>query len=91
MKVKSIWAMGTSGAVEGLTFYAKPNRSGKYVLNKKAVAGAKHATNKLQQKVYVDSLCEAWELLQHDKHLINLTGPSGERALRQKSAVQASF
>lgn len=90
MKVLNISAVCTQGKLKGEVFVAKPNRSGKFVLNIKAKPSDNTRTNFASNKVYVDSLCEAWALLQHDEHLINLVGPGGVRALRKLTSVDVA-
>lgn len=87
MTITRISANGTRG-LENIQFLAKPDRSGRYVLNRKQPSFSKHPTNKAVNKVYVDSLNEAAELLRTGDYLINLVAPGGSRALRQLSKVR---
>lgn len=87
MTVTKISAYGTRG-LEKVQFVAKPDRLDRYVLNKKRPASSAHPTNKAVNKVYVDSLDEAAELLRTGDYLINLVAPDGSRALRQLSKVR---
>lgn len=87
MTVTKISAYGTRG-LENVRFVAKPDRSGRYVLNKKRSSPSANTTNKAVNKVYVDSLDEAAELLRTGDYLINLVAPDGSRALRQLAKVR---
>ena len=90
MKVAKISAVGTRGRAAGLEFVAKQNRNGKYVLNRKVPSTSATMTNYSVNKVYVDTLNQAWDLLQKDGHLINLIGPTG-RALRNVRSVKTEY
>ena len=57
MTIKAITAFGTRG-LEDVLFIAKPDRTGRYVLNKKQPSNAKHPTNKAVNKVYARVLGE---------------------------------
>jgi len=87
MTIKAITAFGTRG-LEDVLFIAKPDRTGRYVLNKKQPSNAKHPTNKAVNKVYASTLDEAATLLRTDDYLINLIGPDGKRALRELRKVR---
>jgi hypothetical protein len=87
MKITKISAIGTRGRAAGLEFVAKQDRNGKYVLSRKAPSTSATMTNYSVNKVYVDTLDQAWNLLQKDGHLINLIGPTG-RALRNVRSVK---
>ena len=87
MTVTKISAYGTRG-LENVLFVAKPDRSGRYLLNKKQPSASKNPTNKAVNKVYVDTLEDAAELLRTDEYLINLVAPDGSRALRSYSKVR---
>lgn len=90
-KVSKITAVGTSGDVKGVVFQAKPDTTGRFVLNKKAGSATGNKTNRAVNKVYVGSLDEAAELLQTNEYLINLVSPKGTRALRQFKAVTIEY
>jgi hypothetical protein len=90
MNITKISAIGTGGKVAGLEFVAKKNAQGKYELNKKVPSTSATKTNNAVNKVYVDTLDQAWELLQKDGHLINLKGLTG-RALRNAKAVKIEY
>jgi len=86
--VQKISAIGTRGNAKNVEFVAKPDRSGRYVLNKKSsspVAG--NNTNKSSNKVYAGTLSEAAAMLATNDYLINLVSPDGKRALRMFSKV----
>ena len=88
-KVKSITAFGTRGSVKGTLFSAKTDSQGRFVLNKKAPSPINgNTTNKAENKVYVSTLCEAANLLETDKYLINLVTADGSRALREFKKVK---
>lgn len=87
MSITKISAFGTRGKASGLKFVAKKNAQGKYELNKKVPSTSATQTNYAVNKVYVDTLDQAWQLLQKDSHLINLIGPTG-RALRNIKSLQ---
>ena len=92
MKVIRIWANGTRGKAAGELFEARPDRSGKYVLNrKKATAPSGEPTNRAVNKVYVDTLDEAWRLMNTEEYLINLVSGAGVRALRKLSAINVDY
>ncbi|MAC32063.1 MAG: hypothetical protein CME38_00470 [Haliea sp.] len=87
-KIISITAVGTRGDAKGQVFTAKRDRDRAYVLNRKVSAPSEgNRTNRAVNKVRVDSLDEAYELLSTDQYLINLTGPGGKRALREFAKV----
>ena len=79
-----ISAVGSRGSVLGKIFEAKPDSSGRYVLNRKKPSGSNPATN----MVFAASLTEAARLLETDEYLINLVGPGGTRALRELKKVR---
>ena len=86
--VKKISAIGTRGDAKNVEFIAKPDRSGRYVLNKKSSSpAAGNNTNQALNKVYVDTLSEAAAMLATNDYLINLVSPDGKRALRVFSKV----
>lgn len=88
-KVNKISAVGTRGAVKGAEFIAKKNENGKYVLNKKTSTPEKgNTTNRAINKIYVDTLTEAANLLKTDEYLINLVADGGVRALREFKKVK---
>lgn len=87
-QIKKIYATGTRGDAAGKEFSAKPNKDGKYVLNKKKPSASKTATNMAASKVYVDTLDEAYDLLKTEQYLINLVCALGSRALRKYDAVK---
>jgi hypothetical protein len=87
MNITKISAYGTRGKAAGLEFVAKKNAQGKYELNQKIPSTSATKTNYAVNKVYVDTLDQAWQLLQKDGHLINLKGPTG-RALRNVKSIQ---
>ena len=92
MKVTRIWAKGTRGKAAGETFEARRDRSGKYVLNRKAsVSLTGEPTNKAVNKVYVETLDEAWCLMNTGDYLINLISGAGIRALRKLSSIHVEF
>ncbi len=86
-RVVRISAVGTRGDACGKLFIAKPDPSGRYVLNKKAATHSSNPTNKAVNKVYVTTLDEAARLLETDAHLINVVAANGTRALRALSKV----
>lgn len=87
-EIIKISAIGTRGKVKGQVFTAKPDSKGKFVLNKKVSNVTDgNTTNKAQNKVYVDTLSEAAELLESNEYLINLTTEGGVRALREYKKV----
>lgn len=86
--VFSISAIGTRGAAKGKLFVAKPDASGRYVLNRKKASSSINPTNKAVNKVFARSLAEAAELLATDDYLINLVSPEGKRALREFRKVR---
>jgi hypothetical protein len=90
MKIAKISAIGTRGRAAGLEFIAKQDRNGKYVLNRKVPSTSATMTNYSVNKVYVDNLDQAWDLLQKDTHLINLIGHTG-RALRNVRSVKTEY
>ena len=83
-----ISAVGSRGSVLGKIFEAKPDSSGRYVLNRKKPSGSNPATNMAASKVFAASLAEAARLLETDEYLINLVGPGGTRALRDLKKVR---
>jgi hypothetical protein len=74
MKITKISAIGTRGKAAGVEFVAKQDRNGKYVLNRKVPSTSATNTNYSANKVYMDTLEQAWNLLRKDGHLINLVG-----------------
>ncbi len=87
-KVKEIFAFGTRGKAKDKKFTAKPDHNGKFVLNKKVSdPSGKNKTNMAKNKVYVDTLTDAANLLETDDYLINLICSSGSRALREYAKV----
>jgi hypothetical protein len=90
MKITKISAIGTRGAAAGLEFVAKQDRNGKYVLNRKVPSTSSTMTNYSVNKVCVDTLDQAWDLLQKNGHLINLIGPTG-RALQNDRSVKTEY
>jgi transposase-like protein len=91
MRISKLYAIGTRGKAAGLEFVAKKNANGKYVLNKKVPSTSASSTNYAVNKVSVDTLDEAWELLKNDQYLINVTGPTNSRALRKLSAIKVEY
>lgn len=89
--VVRISAIGTSGEALGKVFEAKPDSSGRYVLNRKRPSGSKPATNNAVSKVYAASLDETAELLATDDYLINLVDARGKRALREFRKVKIEY
>lgn len=89
--VKSISAVGTRGEAKGKLFFAKPDASGQYVLNRKMPSSSGAPTNHATNKVYAASLDEAARLLKTNDYLINVTSLEGIRALRQLSKVQIEY
>ena len=88
-KVKRISATGTGGAALGNMFIAKPNKSGQFVLNRKNRVPVKgKPTNHAANKVYVNTLDEAAELLATDEFLIHLVSDDSTRALREHKKVR---
>jgi hypothetical protein len=90
-KVTKITAVGTRGDAAGKLFTAKPDASGRYVLNKKAPATSADPTNKAVNKVYARDLDEALRLLTTDHFLINLISNDGKRALRELKKVRIEW
>lgn len=89
--IKRLYAIGTSGKVKGKFFEAKKNKNGYYVLNLKVACGGVESTNKAVNKVEVETLDKAYELLRRGEHLINLTNECGNRALREYSKVKIDY
>lgn len=89
--VKRLYAIGTRGLAKGKVFEAKRNTNNKYVLNRKNSSYSGDPTNKAVNKVEVNTLNEAYELLSKDEHLINLTDNNGNRALREFKKVKVEF
>ena len=89
--VTSISATGTTGEAAGKQFFAKPNRSGLYVLNKKTSAKSANPTNKAVNKIYAKDLTEAANLLATDLYHINLVSPEGKRALPEFCKVRIEW
>lgn len=85
--VVSITAVGTRGDAKGKLFSARPDSSGRYVLNRRRPASAVHPTNKAVNKVYAMSLDQAADLLSTGDYLINLVSSDGLRALRELRKV----
>lgn len=83
-----ISAVGTRGNAAGKTFEAKPDASGRFVLNRKKPSGSTTPTNLAVNKVFAASLTEAAELLATDDYLINLVASDGTRALRELKKVR---
>ena len=86
--VINISAIGTRGDARGKVFVAKPDSSGRYVLNHKKASSSTHPTNKAVNKVFATSLTEAARLLETDDYLINLVSSDGKRALREFKKVR---
>lgn len=62
--VTKISAVGTRGEAKGKVFTAKKDSAGRYVLHKKVSArSSTEPTNKAINKVYVETLSEAADLL----------------------------
>lgn len=91
MKINKIFAVGTSGKAEGVKFSAIHDSNGKYVLNKKVPSSSTTKTNFACNKVFVDTLDDAWALMADDNYLINLKSTHNGRALRKKSALKLEF
>ncbi|MER8077236.1 hypothetical protein ACODTT_06690 [Acinetobacter pittii] len=89
--IKRLYAIGTSGKAKGDFFEAKKNKNGFYVLNLKVTCGGVESTNKAVNKVEVETLDKAYELLKSDNYLINLTDKCGNRALREYSKVKIDY
>ncbi|WP_259756975.1 HNH endonuclease [Pseudomonas sp. GCEP-101] len=90
--VTRISAVGSRKDSLGKLFVARPDRSGRYVLNRKKGAATSHtSTNLAVNKVYVTSLEEAVKLLHTGDYLINLVAQGGQRALRSLEAVQIDY
>jgi hypothetical protein len=87
-KITEIYAIGTRGDAAGKKFIAKRDKNGKFVLNKKKASTSSSSTNMAVNKVHVDTLNEAFELLTSEQYLINLICSSGSRALRRLNAVK---
>jgi hypothetical protein len=90
-EVIRISAIGTRGAAKGKQFLAKPDSSGRFVLNKKRPASSANPTNKSINKVYAKTLTEAAALLATDEYLINVVCAEGKRALREYSGVDIEY
>jgi hypothetical protein len=88
--VISITAMGTRGDAAGRVFSAKPDASGRYVLNRKRPSASTFPTNRAVNKVYATSLDQAADLLSTGDYLINLVSADGSRALRQLKSVKVN-
>jgi hypothetical protein len=91
MKVTKLYAFGTRGKAAEKEFVAVKDANGKYVLNKKVLFTSGTQTNYAANKVYVNTLDEAWKLMQDDAYLINLTSQANGRALRKKSVIQVEY
>ena len=89
--VTKISAFGTRGAVKGKLFLARPDSSGRYVLNLKQPHNSSSPTNNATNKVFASSLTEAAELLATNDYLINLVSPEGARALREYKKVRVDY
>jgi hypothetical protein len=89
--VVRISAIGTRGEAEGKTFEAKPDASGRFVLNHKRPSGSTPATNNAASKVYVSTLEEAAALLSTNDYLINVISADGKRALREFRKVKIEY
>lgn len=89
--VIQISAVGTSKGVSGKIFTAKPDASGRYVLNRKERVSTTNTTNKAVNKVYAADLEEAARLLQTDDYLINLVSVDGRRGLRELKSVKIQY
>ena len=90
--VTSISATGSSKSALGKLFIAKPDASGRYVLNsKKSAAASGTSTNYAINKIYALDLTEAARLLQTDEYLIDLKGVDGQRALRARDSVKIEY
>lgn len=87
-KVFEISAVGTRGSAAGKKFTAVPDRSGRFVLNRKTSSSVGNKTNLAANKVYADTLDDAAQLLRTGDYLINLVGPGGSRALRELAKVK---
>lgn len=90
-KIIKISAVGTSGKVAGIEAIAKRDANGKFVLNRKKASTSSSNTNLAENKIYVDTLEEAYNYLQTNQFLINLIYPNGSRALRQLSRVEVEY
>tara|TARA_R110002072_G_scaffold302794_1_gene488768 strand:+ start:5750 stop:6067 length:318 start_codon:yes stop_codon:yes gene_type:complete len=88
LAITKISAYGTRGDAKNYEFIAKPDASGKYVLNKKVQKNGGNNTNLSKNKIYVDTLTEAANLLSTNGYLINLVVSSGKRALREYKKVK---
>ncbi|WP_036828209.1 hypothetical protein, partial [Photobacterium sanctipauli] len=87
-KVSKIWAVGTGKKNNGREFTAKHDANKRYVLNKKIPTADKSSqTNYAENKVYVETLTEAANLLATNEYVINLTCEEGTRALRSYNKV----
>jgi hypothetical protein len=89
--VISISAIGTRGSAEGKLFVAKPDSSGRYVLNRRRPSNSVHRTNKALNKVFAADLTEAMHLLSSGDYLINLVSSEGKRALRELKKVRIEY
>lgn len=86
--VSRISAWGTRGEAKNFEFIAKADANGKYVLNRKTTSTSGNTTNKAVNKVLVDTLTEAANLLATDDYLINLVSEQNKRALRSYNKVK---
>ncbi len=89
--VKRLYAIGTRGHAKGEVFEANKNSNSKYVLNVRKISSSPESTNRAVNKVEVDTLNEAYELLKKDLYLINLTDGVGKRALRNLKSVKIEY
>ncbi|HFX6305142.1 hypothetical protein [Acinetobacter nosocomialis] len=89
--VKRLWAYGSRGSVKGDIFEARKDSNGKYILNLKQSSFSLNPTNKAINKVAVENLTEAYDLLSTDLYSINLTNEKGQRALREYKKVIVEF
>ncbi|WP_145480506.1 hypothetical protein [Stenotrophomonas rhizophila] len=86
--VISISAIGTRGSAAGKLFMARPDASGRYVLNRKRPSSSGAPTNRAVNKVYAVTLDQAVDLLSTNDYLVNLVSEDGTRALREFKRVQ---
>lgn len=87
-RIIGITAVGTRGDAAGKQFTARPDSSGRYVLNRKRPSSSGSPTNHAVNKVYAASLDEAAALLATGDYLINLVAADGTRALRHHGKVR---
>lgn len=89
--IKRLYTVGTKGKAKDIVFEAKRNASEKFVLNAKKSSDTEKTEDQMDNKVYVDTLEQALELLKQGQHVMKLSSKDGQRALIEFAKIKIEY